>query len=172
MEKVNSHPAQTHGQIAKFGPAGKRIGSRSVDVELSIERAMRVMERDIEVNDGVYPYSGGRLTSAEVLRRAGLDRAILQKPRHHELRATVNNWVARSQKRIVQGSKSIRKTVSGRLDETKTEIARIRQSWAEAELFYIDQHRQIDELQRRCRQLEQELHELRSQPHQTKAGIG
>lgn len=123
---------------------------------------MREIERAIEKSQELYPWNGGRVTNSEVLRRAGLDRAILQKSRHRELRDEVNIWVHTVSKRMISGSKVVRKAVSERVDTAKSEANEIRQRWAEAELIYIDQEAQIRDLAARCDTLEQENARLRA----------
>jgi hypothetical protein len=123
---------------------------------------MREIESDIERNDGVYPYSEGEISTAEVLRRAGLSTAALQKPRHRETRDSVNNWVKAVQLKIKHGSKVVRREITERAQVAKREVAGIRQSWVEAELEYIETTAKLAQLSERYARLEEENARLRA----------
>ena len=64
--------------------------SRTKEVVKKIREAMQTIELDIDQNEGIYPFNGGRLTQAEVCRRAGVHKITLQGPAH---RATTREMI-------------------------------------------------------------------------------
>lgn len=57
--------------------------------------ALRIMGREIQ-EQGSYPANGGRVTLAEVARRAGVSAVTLRNPHHHNTRDTVHDWLAQT----------------------------------------------------------------------------
>jgi hypothetical protein len=124
--------------------------------------AMKEMEAEIDSNKGVYPYNSGRISQQEVLRRASLSAAALQKSTHEDLRNEVNAWLGRVTKKAITGAKSVRRSVMDRVDETKTDLDRIMQQWAEFELEYIDAQQALSQKNDRIVELERDIEHLRS----------
>lgn len=129
---------------------------KSAKTLTQIARAKRVIVADLEKNRGVYPYAGGNLTAEEVLRRAGLDRSLLQKKRHKELREGVKAWLTEIEGKQIKGSTVVREAVTERAEEAEDELALVRQRWVEAELEFTEQANEIVSLTRRCAELEKE----------------
>ncbi|CAE6710752.1 hypothetical protein LMG22931_01258 [Paraburkholderia nemoris] len=130
---------------------------RSSDLVKQLEKAMREIELDIEKNDGLYPYNGGRLTQAEVCRRAGIRNASLQGVRHkHTTKLDVDTFVSRVGKLQIVGSKAVRQTVTGRADAWKEAHQQI------GEAYHLTILRS-EKLERRIRELEAENQSLREQ---------
>jgi len=146
----------------KISEYGKRLAaSKKDETSVRVHRAMKDIELIIEKNAGIYPFSGGKVTAAEVLRRAGLrDRAILQKKRHSSLRAKVNSFALRCEKAISAGHDSVRKSVTERSDEAWKVTRQIQQRWAEAELEYTALSAELVGLRRHCAALEAEIAQL------------
>jgi hypothetical protein len=160
LEKNKTNATVTAGLADRGRKAAAERAATTVE---KIARAQRAIERDLEKYNGVYPYAGGRLSTEEVLRRAGLSETILQKRRHRALRASVNAWVSNLKKTLMKGRRVVRKAVTERVDSARDEIARIRQAWAEAELEYIEQANKITALTRKCAELENLLRILKSE---------
>jgi hypothetical protein len=125
-----------------------------------IDRAKKTIAREIARNFGIYPHAGGRLSVEEVLRRAGLDRALLAKPRHEVLRAELRKWVTEMVDGTITGHTNIRRHVSKRADDANTELDKIRQRWAEAELEFAERSGELSELRLKCERLEADIREL------------
>ncbi|MBE1203683.1 hypothetical protein [Aminobacter carboxidus] len=148
---------------AGLAEQGRKAASRKAATTLiKIERAKRAIELDLERYGGLYPYAEGRLTAEEVLRRAGLDRALLQKPRHKDLKGKVNDWLKAIKEKQLKGKKVIRKAVTERVDNAEDKTDLIRQQWVQAELEFVEQANEIARLNRRCAELEEEIRGLRS----------
>lgn len=135
--------------------------SRRTMTVSAIRIAMKTIERDIEKNHGLYPYNAGSISTAEVLRRAGLDVRLLAKMRHRELREEVNAWVRQVQRRILRGADVIRRAVTERKDAAQAEADAIRQQWTEAELEYVEAQITLAMIKAKCAELDEENLRLR-----------
>lgn len=103
-------------------PAGLEAYSkgRSQALSAKLDNAMKSIELEIEKNDGIYPLNGGRLSQAELCRRAGIGKAVLQGESHKKTTLVkVNKWLDGIRKRQISGSKVVRKTVTDRADDWK-----------------------------------------------------
>lgn len=150
-----------HAQLA-IATAGRAVAaSRKANTYDRCREAMSSMERDIAENGGIYPFNDGRLTVQEVLRRAKLSKAALEKEHHRSLKEAVSDWVAQSSRKIARGAKSIRKVVTQRVDDANDQVRQIQQAWAEAELEYIDAQNEIARLTMDNAVLRRELDSLR-----------
>lgn len=128
---------------------------RSQEVIAKLRKAMATIELEIEQNDGLYPYNGGRITQAEVCRRAGVSKITLQGPAHKtSTKKLVNDWVVRVAAGAVTGKRSVRKTVTARADAWKEAHAAI------ANAYHLDKLKLI-EAQRKIAELEAEVAALR-----------
>ncbi|QEL21907.1 hypothetical protein FQV39_04425 [Bosea sp. F3-2] len=127
--------------------AGRAVAAeRKASTQDRCREAMSAIESDVAAHSGVYPFNDGRITVQEVLRRANLSKAALEKPHHRGLKDAVTQWVALSSAKIARGAKSIRKVVTQRVEDAKDQVHQIQQAWAEAELEYIDAQHQIARL--------------------------
>jgi hypothetical protein len=111
-----------------------------------IANALRDIERDVESNNGLYPLNGGRITQQEVLRRAALSPAFLEKSRNKKVKAHVTQWLHGVNGQILRGAKTIRRTITARVSEVTDEVKAIRQVWAEAELEYVHARQMVLEI--------------------------
>ncbi|WP_421558058.1 hypothetical protein [Pseudomonas canadensis] len=92
--------------------------SRTDEVTRKLRNAMIEIEKDIELNEGLYPFNGGRLSLAEVCRRAGVHKITLQGDVHKETtKVVVKEWLASLDKKLFGGSKTVRKRVNESADE-------------------------------------------------------
>ncbi|MES2948143.1 MAG: hypothetical protein V4858_06315 [Pseudomonadota bacterium] len=130
---------------------------RTTTFEAKLTKAMKDIEDDIAKNDGLYPLNGGRLSVAEICRRAGVKNKSLDGKKHKTTtKVTVEEWHKMVLAGVVQGKKNVRKTVTGRAE-----------SWKEAHR-QVAQARHIDQLKLegalvRNRVLETENAALRAQ---------
>ena len=124
---------------------------------------MRDIERDVERNGGLYPLNAGRITVQEVLRRAGLSAAALEKPHHRELKAQVSAWVAGATKLVVRGARTIRRAVTERVDAAREALAAHRQAAVVAELEHVETRIEIARLTTRNVELEREVAMLKAE---------
>ncbi|KQQ11830.1 hypothetical protein ASF53_16850 [Methylobacterium sp. Leaf123] len=123
---------------------------------------MREIERAYEPH-GIYPQNAGRISLQEVLRRAGLSAAALEKPRHRELKAEVAAWVAAVTARVDRGARTIRRSVTERVDAAHDALAAYRQAAVEAELEYVEGRVEVAKLAARNAELEREVERLKAE---------
>jgi hypothetical protein len=94
--------------------------ARTETVIAKVRGALAAIELDIEQNEGIYPYNGGRLTQAEVCRRAGIHKVTLQGgPHRTTTREMIEVWLKAVRIRLVTGKKMVRKSVTARADDWK-----------------------------------------------------
>lgn len=122
----------------------------------AIEQAIKAIEADVEKNKGIYPLANGRISRKEVLRRAGKSPSYLNKSDEHivELRRDVDAFVDRACKLAIQGAKSIRKTVTERVEASRDEADIIRQAWHEAELEHVETLAELEKARREVKELQ------------------
>ena len=116
---------------------------RTTKFVAKLTKAMREIEQDIAMNEGLYPYNAGRLSQAEVCRRAGVLNRSLQGKKHKDTtRVDVEAWRKGVLARIVSGKKDVRKMVTDRAEAWKNEANKA------AQAQHISQLRLQDELER------------------------
>ncbi|MGV3682135.1 MAG: hypothetical protein ACO1PM_20810 [Acidovorax sp.] len=128
---------------------------RTVDFIQKIRKAMQTIEGEIDTNNGIYPYNGGRLSQAELCRRAEVTNVGLATPAHRDTtRKMVGDWLARINSASITGRKSVRRAVTDRADDWKRQHDAIAQSYRIAELEHL-------EFKRKYKKLEEENAALR-----------
>jgi hypothetical protein len=126
---------------------------------------MREIKREVSRNDGIYPHNKGRVTQAEVLRRALVGVSTLQsKPHKTTTRTMLNKWLRGIAGKVVRGHSAIRRTVTGRADAWKARYEEIVNAWAVAELEFNETKHDVRELKKRICELEAEVTALRMAP--------
>lgn len=129
-----------------------------------LTKAMRAIEQDIATNEGLYPYNGGRLSQAEVCRRAGVLNRSLQGKKHKDTtRVEVETWLKRVLAGIVSGKRNVRKAVTERAETWKADAVKA------AQAQHISQIRLDGELERN-RRLNEENEALRAQMRKASDG--
>ena len=147
-------------------PAGllANAKARSSDVVAKLRRAMREMELEIEQNDGLYPVNGGRISAAEVCRRAGIVPGTLHTPAHNNTtRVAVDEWRKNAVKLSVQGVKRIRRTVTDRADAWKQAHDEIATAYHIGKLEVVNVKAALHEAEKRIKTLEETNATLLSQ---------
>ena len=110
---------------------------------------MGAIELEIDANDGVYPFNKGRVTQAEVCRRASVDKVTLQKPTHKDTtRKAVTEWLAGLTANLVKGRRSIRRSVTERAAIAEGSAKQIATHYHIARIELQDARRAIRDLQR------------------------
>lgn len=155
--------------LPAIAAAGRAVAAgRKASTEDSCKAAMAAIEKDVDTNGGVYPLNDGRVTVQEVLRRAGLSKAALEKGHHRALKIAVTDWVALSSRKIAGGAKTIRKVVTQRVDDANDRVREIQQAWAEAELEYVEAQNEMVRLKTENEALRREVDTLREAASQGK----
>lgn len=119
----------------KSKPAPKGLQAHAMfsheETKRRLYKAMAVMEDDIQQNDGVYPFNTGRVTQAEVLRRADkMDKSTLQGSAHNGeggMRKVVNDWVKAINAALANGGKRVRKVITERVDVANDALQKVQE---------------------------------------------
>ncbi|WP_157835134.1 hypothetical protein [Xanthomonas sp. SHU 199] len=84
---------------------------------------MSKIELEVEQSGGIYPYNAGRLSQAELCRRAGVANVTLQNLNHKSSTLVeVNEWLKLVRAKMVSGRKSVRRAVTDRVENLKQEF--------------------------------------------------
>lgn len=142
------------------GEGSRAAQKKFEESQKQIRAGMVLIEADVEKNNGIYPFAGGRITVAEVLRRSGKSEGYLRKteqqPALAELKREIETFVERASARIAKGARTIRRAVSDRVDEANDEVRQIKQTWAEAELEHNEALNKLAQAEKTIEQLEAE----------------
>jgi hypothetical protein len=145
----NSKPPESNSPLSL---ASKRRTARVLE---ALSGAMKEMEREIDDAGGIYPYNHGRVSLAEVCRRAGVSNMTLQAPAHKSrTRKLVKDWIARLSNAVAVGRKSVRKAVNERASDWKTAHDKLATLRHVDELKVIQLTADLAESQRRIQDLE------------------
>lgn len=137
--------------------------ARSSAFVAKIQKAMSAIEKEIEENDGLYPYNGGRLSQAELCRRASVTNAALQAPSHKDTtRKWVEKWIAGVHRSLTTGKKAVRKAVTDRAESWKQQHSTIATSYAIVILELSEKEKKIKELEVENAELRAKLLKLQS----------
>ena len=98
--------------------------ARSSRIVEKIKRAMTEIEAEVKASDGIYAYNSGRLSMAEVCRRAGVHAITMMGKAHCKTtRPMIASWIAKLS--LVKGAANVRKTVTARSNAADEEYKRI-----------------------------------------------
>jgi hypothetical protein len=96
----------------------EHAASRTELVVNKIKSTMKKIEAEVEANEGIYPFNGGRLTQAELCRRAKIHKVTLQGAAHKKTtRKDIATWIGKMTKLMLSGSKAVRKAVTQRAED-------------------------------------------------------
>lgn len=138
---------------------------RTEQVRDKAHKAMRSIEKEIEKNDGLYPYNGGRLSQAEFCRRAGINQVTLLRRSHKKTtKVHVDVWLRETNDKLLTGKKVVRKAVTKRVDEWRSRYGRVATEFHLYKIHAIAKDEalakkdaRITELEKRVTVLQQEL---------------
>ncbi len=125
----------------------KHATGRTQEVVAKLRAAIKIVERELEEHEGIYPFNKGRLNQAEICRRAGISNVTLSTPAHRETtKKMVDAWLLATKNATASGSKSVRRAVTDRADNWKRAHATIAQSFRIAELELLDMKSTVKKL--------------------------
>lgn len=130
-------------------PAGliEHAKQRSQAVVKKLRDAQKTIEAEIDANEGIYPYNGGKLSQAELCRRAEISQVTLSTPAHRDTtRKMVGEWLARIRNASITGRKSVRRAVTDRAEEWKRHHEAIAENYRLAELEMLEMRRELKKL--------------------------
>lgn len=144
-DKQNKRSDATRDRIrAKALERGKQ---RTADIHSRVLATIAMIEQEILENDGIYPYRKGRVSGAEIARRADIHPTTLFSDSYTTLAETVRDWVNSLKNRHPVSVHSVKRSLAERVSDWKELFNRLAQSHRDTEL----------ELQ----QVEAELNQLR-----------
>lgn len=128
---------------------------RTTKVIAKVREAMKEMELDIQSSEGIYPFNGGRITVAEVCRRAKISNMTLQAPAHREsTKVMVEEWIKKLTLRLTTGAKIVRRAVTDRAEEWKRVHDEIATAYHIDHLTLVNVTAELCEAQNRIKELE------------------
>ena len=129
---------------------------RTQRVVKCIKEAMLAIEAEIKENEGIYPRNRGRLTMAEVCRRAGVHEITMMGSVHRDTtRPMIMTWI--KQLGGIEGAAKIRNEITKRTDVAKEEYRRIASQFQA--MYQVEVPRRDDEI----RKLKQNVAELEAE---------
>lgn len=126
-----------------------------------IEAAMETIAREVGENEGLYPYNKGKVTQAEVCRRAGVRVSTLQGMVHRgtTLKA-LNEWLAGMRQDAIHGRKAVRTAITERVNSWKEAYHQVAHNYHVARLELSDVQARLRDREDRVRELERALARL------------
>ena len=139
--------------------------SRSEGVCVRLRKAMATIEKEIEEGGGIYPFNNGRLSMAEVCRRAGIHKITLQGEAHkNTTKVVLKEWLSRLESRMIVGSKAVRRRVADTVDDWKGRYDDLARSYNEMyAIEIVSRNTKLNEALAKITELEKEIIRLRAQ---------
>jgi hypothetical protein len=130
--------------------------ARTTNVITKVRHAMKDMELDIQNGEGIYPFNGGRITVAEVCRRAKISQMTLQAPSHRDsTKLAVEKWIKKLTVRLTTGAKIVRRAVTDRAEEWKKVHDEIATAYHIDHLTLVNVRVELEETKSRVKELEE-----------------
>lgn len=136
---------------------------RTEAVQKRLRSAYRSIELEIEKNEGIYPLNGGRLSEAEVCRRAAVSPITLLGEKHKETRKELKQWLDGIRRRTVTGAATVRREVTKRADDWKAAYMEIADRFHLCKLQEIGKNERLQVQEARIAELESLVRELQAE---------
>ena len=125
---------------------------------------MAAIELDIDQTEGIYPFNGGRLTQAEVCRRASVHKITLQGTAHRTTtRKMIEVWIRKAKERMVIGKRAVRKAVTVRADDWHARYLKAAQMTNIYHIQFVSLNELVAKREARITELEVQLVQLQSE---------
>jgi hypothetical protein len=95
----------------------KQGNDRAEAVVTAVQSAMRMIDQELEANDGIYPNNGGALSLNELTRRADVHATTLFGKKYKGLKSDVDKWLSRIKSTGVVTRLEAQKSVTKRIAE-------------------------------------------------------
>ena len=142
----------------------KSSQDRTDSVRQNAKKAMKIIEAEIEKNDGIYPFNSGRLSQAEFCRRAKFHQVTLLGDNHKgTTKKAIDKWLETINKSLIVGSKVVRKAITERADNSEQKYKDAATQMHLYELAAISTDKTIQGLRSRVEELEREIAALRKE---------
>lgn len=126
-----------------------------------VHESMLLIQQELAGNRGVYPHNKGVISQAEVARRASMHPVTLHKPHYRELVLEVQRWVEQVKAGAVVGHKRVRRDLKSRVQEHEELRIALQEVHRISETDLEHSNLQLQELEEKCHQLEEENRQLR-----------
>lgn len=134
-----------------------------------IRAAMALIEAELKKNKWLYESNGGRLSQAELCRRAGVAQVTLQNPSHKDSTLPwVNRWLKKIRSKMITGRNQVRKTVSANTNRWKAEYNKVTTNYHLSRLEMVglkaalaDSKAEVDKAKQTIAEQAQEIRQLR-----------
>lgn len=140
----------THRQDPSWVPQGllDSAKERTANVVSRLRQAMAEIAKDVQDNEGLYPYNKGRIDQSEVCRRASVSKVTLQGSSHKTTtKKEVDDWVVGMRIQAVTGVRGVRRSVTERAEVWKAAHAKIANHYHLAELELVEARHRIKQLE-------------------------
>lgn len=137
--------------------------TRAAEVEAKVKRAMTDIEAEMRENHGIYPYKGGKVSEAEVFRRAGVHPTTVPKNLavYGNLDKTLKAWKAALQKgENPIDREHVRQTLAGRVENWMKRHDRLMQVHQLTELELQEAQAKLEILLQQSEELKKENQRL------------
>lgn len=128
-----------------------------------IRSMMLQIQQEMVGNSGLYPHNKGVISQAELARRASMHPVTLHKPYYKELIREIQAWLVNVKAGAIVGHKRVRSALTSRLKEHEELRISLQESLRISEVDLTIFQNQVEELEKKCQQLEEENMRLRNQ---------
>lgn len=136
---------------------------RTEGVKSRLNAAYQAIEVELAKNEGLYPFNGGRLSEAEVCRRADVSPVTLLNKRHAKTRKVLKDWLAAIHGTSVVGSAAVRRQVTKRVEDWKAAFHLVANQFHLYKIEEIRKNEELAEKMKKILELEATVAELQSQ---------
>ena len=138
-------------------PVTEKVNPRTEAALARLHKAMREIEEDVHLNDGIYPLNHGRVTQSELCRRADVKKATLQNSVHKDTtRVEITDWLDALNAELMQTRAGVRERVTERAESIQFHLEAMTKDFQAAKA-------ELSALRQRLLDLEQENAELKNQ---------
>lgn len=99
----------------KSNIALKRGAERSKDLQIRVRETLKIIEEEININNGVYPHKNGALSLAEIARRARVHPTTFYSPNQRDFGIEVTKWLEKIRFKSTANGTSVRRDLASRV---------------------------------------------------------
>lgn len=138
--------------------------ARSQAVRDAVQKTRKAIESEIEKNEGLYPYNGGRLSQAEFCRRAGISQVTLLGTAHKaSTKQELDQWLRQVTRVLLTGKRVVRKAVTERADSWERRYREVANHYNLFKIEMIAKEETIELHAKKIAELEEEILRLLQQ---------
>jgi len=138
-----SHSARTLEKIRS--KALEQGETRADAVETAVRAAMKTIEKEISVNDGIYPGNKGAISVNEVARRADIHNTTLYGSKYKPLLQDIKAWLKKLQSSAITGRTRVKRELATRIADWRQLYNGLCESHRITELELQESERKLEE---------------------------